>query len=364
MNDLLADEINHLQHDYKALLIKVASDLFGNNTRVILDEINVFWLKNKRLVQCILRNLSLPYRTYVFTAATILDIKDHEHYPFLCFGDFHIWDDPVYEYIRMVYNSDDLVFSTELQKQILETISDNIDILEKVNDKILILPIRLLSGVDIDFVHNAAQQTFLSLFTDQPSSIDDYYQKFNTIDEICFGLREGIAATITLSEHDDTSIDLMQRFNKYKSSTLLPIPGDGSDAFVFAFALHGYLAQAFDILLICSEYNFVPYIRFDIAMQYLIILASNLSEEAGCEFWLFRSAIAHWLHHSFDKEKYTVIEINEFVKKINDSNFEERVFASLQKNNISLHNPAIELTIAILQEELANCFPAQDSKSE
>jgi len=363
MNDLLADAINHLQHDYKNLLTKVESDIFGNNTRVILDDINVFWLRNKRVVQCILRNLSLPYRTYLFTAATILDIKDHEHYPFLCFGDYHIWDDPIYEYIRMIYNSNDLGFNARLKKQVLQTIGDNINILEKVNDKIIILPVRLLSGVDMDFVHSAAQHTFLDLFSDQPSSLDDYYQKLNSIDEICSALREGVAETIILGDHDDTSADLKQRFLKYKSESLLPFSKDESDAFVFAFALQSYLAQALDILLVCSEYSFIPYIRFDIAMKYLLLLASNLPEEAGCEFWLFRSTIAHLLHHSFDKKRYKDIEVDEFVKKIRNANFENRVFASLQKNNVSLHIPAIELTIAIIQKELAECFPVQKNKS-
>jgi hypothetical protein len=356
MGDLLLYEIKELQANYKAVLIEAERSIFQKDTHAILDEINVFWNRNKRLVQCALEYLSKPYRTFVFTAATILDIEDNEHYPFLCFGDYHIWDDPIYGYIRMAAVSHNEEFRLELQEQIHATIKDNIEILDNVNETIFIFPVRMLSGIENEVIHHAAHQAFLSLFTMHPQTMEEYFENFDTIDDIVLGLRKDIENMITLSEHEDLASGLQQRFYKYKADTQLPLPEDASDALIFAFTLHGYLTQAFDIMLTCSCYQFIPYIRFVVAFKYILILSGNFPDIPELELWLFSSAIAHVLHNSFDKEKYSVIEFGEFVRKIKEAEFERKVFETLKKRQISLEHPAIQETIEIIDEQLTMCF--------
>lgn len=359
MSDLLYDEIIELQKSYKTVLVKTLDSLFEKDTRAILDEINVFWHKNKRLVQSALEYLSTPYRTYIFTAATILDLADYEHYPFLCFGDHHIWDDPIYGYIYMALNSPEEKFNDKMRNQIRATIKDNIEILEKVHEKIFVLPVRLLSGIDKDQIQDATEQAFFSLFTVRPHSLDEYYESYNTIDDIVLGLHKSVESAILLNKTDKNSDDLKHRFSVYKSKNILPLPKDASDATVFSFALRSYLSQAFDILFTCSGYQLTPYIRSKVTLMYLSRLLGNYVASAEYETLIFKSSVAYLHHTSFDKEKYAFIELDEFVQRIKDTGFEQRVFNSLRANQISMDTFSVTKTIEIINWELTCCFEKQ-----
>ena len=121
-------------------------------------------------------------------------------------------------------------------------------------------------------------QVFLSLF-DNEYSFEEYKKTFRTIDDIKASLRPRIEQSIIFTEDEDTSVSFETRFAKYKETTTLPISKDACDAEIFWFAIFSYLSQAFDILLMCTEYQLNPYIRFDVAFKYMLILSSNFKDQ-------------------------------------------------------------------------------------
>ena len=356
MTDLLLYEINELQNNYKSVLKNVADKVFLSDTLAILDEINIFWQRNKNLVHCALSYLSKPYHTYVFTAASILDIDDNEHYPFLCFGDYHIWDDPIYEYINMATRSTSKDFDDELKGLIVDIINENIKILERINDKVLIFPIRMVSDIERKLVANAANQFFLSMFVEPPESVGEYLKQFNTIEDVECSLRENIKHMIIFDENENRVDNLIDRFNKFKSSAILPISLESSDAKIFWFTIIGYLSQAIDIMLTCSAYRFVPYVRYGVAFNYLLIISSNSPNLSEIDLWQFKFVISHVLHNCFDKEKYASIALDEFIKNIHKNEFEKKVFEDLQINNISIKIPDVTKTTEIITRHLKEAF--------
>ena len=180
-NDLLIYELKELQIAYKAILQQASIDIFRVNSGSVIDEINVFWQRNKKLVKCILKNISSPYRAYVFTGATILDMEDFEHYPLVTLGKYHFRDDPICQFSVIDGKAENTVFNEEIREQIVAIIDDNIKILDEAVEIIYILPISFLSEVDNETVHKAGMQVFLSLFT-QTSHIK------NTLKRCCKGL--------------------------------------------------------------------------------------------------------------------------------------------------------------------------------
>lgn len=161
--DLLLHELSLLQEEYKELLIKASHDILSTNINAVIDEIIVFWSRNKKLVNCILNYLNKPFSSYVFTAATLLDIDDNEHFPFIAFGEYNFWDDPIYRYIEITKNIKNTNWGKRLQEEVLKTINDNIKIIEKTNGFIYILPIRLLAEKKIiELTYQAASQVYLS----------------------------------------------------------------------------------------------------------------------------------------------------------------------------------------------------------
>ena len=169
-------------------------------------------------------------------------------------------------------------------------------------------------------------------------------------------MRPGIERNIIFIEYEDMSIDFETRFSTYKSTTSLPLPESSSDAQIFWFAIFSYLSQASDILLMCTEYQLNPYIRFDVAFKYILILAGNFHEHKEIQEIIFKSAIAHILHRTFDKSKVKHIDFKRYYKTVQKVNFDERLFFELKRQGITMDNPNIKLTTDIINNLFYSIF--------
>lgn len=353
--DLLKDELQKIQIEYRIVLESALKNIYQKDSNAVIDEINVFWYRKKKLVQCILNYLHEPYTAYVFTAATILDLDDYEHYPFVSLGIYHFWDDPIYKYSEITRKIDNTSFGEKMRQQVILTIKDNINILDKAGGMIYILPIRLLSSNDSEIIHGAAQQAFLSLFKND-LDFDLYRKNFKTISDIKKELASGIEKSIIFSEDDNNSLDFETRFKIYKESTEFPLPSNFSDAEIFWFGIYSYLAQAFDIILMCAEYQLIPYIRYEVAFKYVLKLSGNFGDNQEIKAMLFKCAIAHTLHHTFDKRKIHNIDFRRYYQEIQNYDFENQVFFDFKLGNISIDNPSLDKVVSIVNKNLETVF--------
>lgn len=352
---LLKDELQKLQFEYRKILERTLDNLYQNDSSAVIDEIYVFWNRNKKLVECIMKYLYEPYKAYVFTGASILDIDDYEHYPFVSLGEYHFWDDPIYIYMNISGKFEKTFFGEKMHQQIISTIKDNIKILDEASEIIYILPLRLISSIDINLVHSAAQQAFLSLF-EENLDFDTYKRNFKTIGDIKNGLSPNIENSIVFWEDDDISLDFETRFRNYKRSTFLPLSTKATDAEVFWACLYSYFAQAIDIILMCTEYKLIPYIRFEVAFKYILGLSSNFGDSKELKDMIFKCTIANILHHTFNKEDFQNMDFRKYYQEIQNYNFENRLFSDLQEENISISNPSLDKIVLIIKKNLEAAF--------
>lgn len=75
--------MNQLQSEYLILLKKLKPILEGMYAKEVLDEISMFWYKNRNIVKMYLENYVPCNDAYVFTAVTYLDVNENEQYPFM-----------------------------------------------------------------------------------------------------------------------------------------------------------------------------------------------------------------------------------------------------------------------------------------
>lgn len=352
---LLKEELKELQIRYRDVLINAKDSIFKTNSMAVIDEINVFWLKNKKLVEFALRNFVQPYEAYAFTAATILDVEDFEHYPFVTLGKFHIWDDPIFKYASIVGKTPNLDFNEKMREQVIATITDNLKILDLAEEVIYILPIRYLSSDTGKLAYKAGMQVFLSLF-DKEYSFEEYRKTFSSIEDVKASLRSGIEQSIFFTEDEDTSVAFETRFAKYKDTTTLPISKEANDAEIFWFAIFSYVSQALDILLMCTEYQLNPYIRFDIAFKYMLILSGNFKDQKEIQNMIFKGAIAHILHRTYNKEKAKFLDFKRYYNIIQESDFDTRLFSLLEQQGITIDNPNVKLISKTIDDLLNLIF--------
>ena len=353
-NDMLKKELFRLQDEYKNVL-KIANEkIFVSNSVSIIDEINIFWYKNKKLVDCILRNMCSPFSAYIFTGATFLDVNDNEHYPFVSLGDYHFLDDPICIYSEIIGETENSEFDIVMKKQIKLAIEDNIKILEDYSKIIIILPIRFFGKGSLELICKASEQVFLSMFKEK-ISLDEYYN-YSSFQAIIDALLPGIEKRIMFSEVDDISISLNEILQLFKKSNVLPFDKSMSDSELFHFIISGYFVQALNILFMAAEYQMVPYVRYSLAFNYLLKLSSNFTGNQEISGLIFKSAVANVLYNVFDKTKVKEVDFLNYYDKIRESDFSNKIFKELSSKQISFSNPRINEVKEIIVNHLNEIF--------
>ena len=342
-----------LQAEYKELL-RITLDKPAEDWFKCIDSIEIFWQKNKALVLCLLHNYFSPWETFVFTAATCIDYANREHFPFLTVGYKHILDDPSCLYMRPYEVITD-EYKKVLDTQIKKTLEDNFEILNNCQNEIFILPIRYFSEVDHELIDLGAGQAFCSLFKDI-SSLKEYNQTIHTLKELEKHLKQDSASKIFFGiKKDRLSLTLKERLELYEKNVDLPIK-DANTGELFFFAIYGVMAQSMDVLLICSLYKLIPFLRERATFLYLINFLSFFEEQVDFKIILYFSSIAYITRQLFDTSNIKNISDKTFTEVLNDTNFYDNLVSDLDSQGINKDNFHVDSLSKCIEKHLNNLY--------
>ncbi|MDO4556984.1 MAG: hypothetical protein Q4B70_17885, partial [Lachnospiraceae bacterium] len=272
----MQNKIYTIQTEYKELLAALLPKLNNDYTPEALDEINLFWLRHIEEVQLYLNTWFPGENSYVFTAATFMDFEDKEHLPFLLIGDKHILDDPLSKYSEIRSKMIEARDAEFLYDQIRVTAEDNLKLLENVRNEMIILPLRLLNqSNNHNTLYEVGEQAFISLFN-RIDSLNDYFAKCNSIDDIIHFARDDIGKLVMFSEEDDVTLPFDERFRIALAGTKYMVDENKSDSYNFFMLVFGCIQQAVDVLVSCVEYGCIPYIRYPVSLHYISLLSENM----------------------------------------------------------------------------------------
>ena len=356
-SNLLLNKVISIQNMYVDLLSTLLPKLKSNHAPEILDEINLFWIRNIDIIQLYLKYMFSGSESYVFTAATYIDFEDNEHLPFLLMGKKHIFDDPLSRYSeicnKMLINSSD---TKTLYKQIIITIQDNIKILKNVENNILILPLRLFNQSNkYKYIFKIGEKTFINLFTGI-ENLTDYFYKCSSINDIMKYIRKDIDKLLIFSENDDMSLSFEKRFKITLSRAGYMIDNNKSDSYNFYLLIFGYLQQAIDIIVSCIEYVCIPYIRYPMTFHYVSLLLENMINSDEISVLRYKMNVAFMVSKLCDKKQLTLLPLNEFLKKNQEYHFDKKLFSTLEKNGINKDNFFNYKIIPFIKDELEKFY--------
>lgn len=352
INSYLREHLKNLQKQYQDILNKAVLDINKADLPMIIDEINLFWFSNRKLVDLILNNLSCDFDCYTFTGADFLDVDDFEHFPFIMLGKLHIVDDPLSKYSQICGAVENEKFTESLKERILLTIQDNLKILKNYSDSIYILPVTLLTEINSDLVKKAAEQAFYSMFKDNSLDLKKF-SKFKSIEDVNGALKDGIGPTIPFSENENVNEDLCVRFRRFTEQGH-PFTENLSEAMIFFFMVIGFFSQAFNILFRCFEYKMIPYLRFEVTFNYTITLGMNLVDNEEIKLTIFKSVCAHLLYRHFDKNKICDMDFSRFLSLI--ENFDHDLFDTLHIACIKPNECSYKEISKIINSKLKDLF--------
>ena len=354
-SSLLIDKIVLIQKEYKELLISLLSKLKSGFATEALDEINIFWLKNINIVRLYLEAV-VPYNdSYVFTAATYLDYEDNEHLPFLLLGENHILDDPLSIYSELCDKMPEGRDADFLYEQIKITAEDNIKILENLHSSVFIIPLSLLAQSKVDnMLFQNSERIFLGLFNGI-DSIDDYYIKCSSIDDIVKYARDDTEKIVMFSQTDNKALPFKERFHHSIADAEFMIDPTKSDAYNFFSMVYGNIHQAISILACCLEYGCIPYIRYPVSCHYLNIILNSVLKGSEVNIIQIKMSVAFILHTLCDKSQLSSIGISDFLMKNQSYCFNDKLFKRFDLQKIA-DGDGIDISISQEINEELECF--------
>lgn len=345
-----------IQTEYKELLKALLPALKAMDSPAALDEINLFWFKHMDLVRLYLANEFAGRDSYVFTAATFLDFDDKEQYPFLLLGKHHVLDDPLCKYSDTCSKMQETHISEKLLEQIILTAEDNIKIIEGCNGNIIVLPLRLLSQTPKDSVlFQRGEQAFISLFNNI-NSTKEYFEKCDSFADIIKYTRNDIGEIVLFSESDDKSLPFEQRYYQAKEENSYMIDDDRTESYNFFVMVFGCIQQAVDVIVSCLEYECIPFIRYPVALNYILLLEDNLSDIPFVLEMRYKMCIANLIYRMCDKTKLSQFGFDKFTSLVESFQFNKKVFDSLLQGDVNECTFNIHIAVPIIEKCLTELY--------
>lgn len=349
MSDILYEQIDRLQKNYLIVLKSAYMNINKETFNAVVDEILVFWKKHMKIVMNIANHYFLPMKTFIFTGAVYMGIDDFEHYPFLATGDKHIMDDPLCRYFNTAYKSKNVAVSDFFIEHAILTLKDNIKIIEQCYPHIIILPLRYLFETNENIIEKWSNDIFFSMFNDDIMSFDDY-KKLDTIDDIYKSLLPNVASDLIFDSYEDKSVDFKVRFNSFVANSNYSKIFEIKDNEIFFITIFGYISQALAIISMSLIFDCIPYIRNEVALNYMIKVSSNFYEASEIQTVVFRSVVVHILYDMFEIDIFDKIEFNDYIELLKNHNSSNRIFEMLDKSNINAQNIDINSIISVTKK--------------
>lgn len=323
--DVLTSSMQLIQKEYLALLKKY--ELFdADEAYSIQNECRIFWLRHKREIDFFLNNFPCNFDTCVFIGGMYLNVVEKREAPFLSFGKKHISDDPVAMLVS--------VGSQEhLAGYLKKSIKDDIEIIQKYNGEIFVLPLSYLF-VDKNLVLQSADNAFWHLFADSTINKDSYLNKFSSIDEVCKYIGEDVGRGLFLKYK---RTNLKERYLKHLETINIPVCEGKDGVNQFYHICVGLFAQATSVMEFCVHYWTFPFIRDESLFGCFCFFIANLihmPEQYSSELRtiLNKTVVLNLFYRFFEYEELQYHE--DFFKTLKSTEFEKSVFEQIQKQNV------------------------------
>ncbi len=328
--DVLTSSMQLIQKEYLALLKKY-EHFDTDEAYSIQNECRIFWLRHKREIDFFLNNYPCDFDTCTFIGGMYLNVANKRELPFFSFGKKHISDDPVAMLVAVGPQE-------HLAGYLKKSIEDDIEIIQKYNGKIFVLPLSYLF-VDKNLVLQSADNAFWHLFADSTINKDSFLNKFSSVNDVIESIGEDAGWGLFLRYEKPT---LKERYLEHLEMMHIPICDGKEGVNQFYHLCIGLFAQATAVMEFCINYRTFPFIRDRSLFGYFCLFLANLihiSNECLAEWKIIlNKAVVHNLFYRvFEYEELENLET--FFKTLKDTEFETAVLEQMRKQNVDCSEP-------------------------
>ncbi len=145
----------------------------------------------------------------------------------------------------------------------------------------------------------------------------------------------GVGRLVMFSEDDDISLTFKERFQSALVGTQYMVDVNRTDSYNFFMLVFGCIQQAIDVIVSCVEYGCIPYIRYPVAFHYISLLSENMLDIKHIATLRFKMSVAFVVYKLCDKNRLSTVYIEEFLNKIQEYDFNSKLFCVLNEHGIN-----------------------------
>jgi len=356
MVKLLNMNVKNLSDEYRSVLEEALKNLYKVDSLATVDEIVVYWARNNRLVDCILKHNHSWNNAGLFTAAVNYDVEGYEKFPFMLMNKVHYWDDIIPDYITHIECFNDN-FDKDMRNITIGTIGDDLKVLNK-GYGVIVLPVRYFCDSKEES-SDFAKDFFVQMFP-KIHNMDEYHEKVHSLSDILENGSPSFMEGIRLMDGEEPN-DLGQKLENYRKRYGYRIP-DCDDGKLFYFVVIGYLSQVYDIMIACYSYGLIPFFRDLVSFHYffMIVFFTTKPEDKLDEF-KFRTIIYNAIRTVYDSDLISNDDFELFVNFNSEYDFETKLFKELENENKIFKEIDSNRIRSIIKDNLS-CFKMEFDK--
>lgn len=340
MNNSLVHELDNVQNEYLSILKQLNKLPVEELSLSTIDSINIFWFEKRNIVKLAFEYFFKEKDTYCFSGASYFDFNARYQYGFFLLGDYHIFDDPLPDYLSTITKISDKFFLEKMKKTISQTIKDNIKLIEESNNHLHVLPLRHLTIVlnqNYKQLDKMAEKLFCNFFLDV-ENLKEYRKKIITLEDIVQYLEPQNASMILLFDGDNPLEDWESRFNKYLVDNDNFDVTKFSESEIFFMTIYSYLRQALAMISMEETFSVIPALRSFIPLHYYVLISSTFESILTEDKFFIKSnykktQLAYFVYLEYSRRdlNYSLSELKKY-----SANFEKKLINKLDLNNNSL----------------------------
>lgn len=356
-------ELNQIQKEYLDILRGfdplVVNEEFYIHTVSLIDKCSLFWSSKRLEIIEILDNLTKNEKCFLLSGAIYLGIDDNGHYEFGAFGDRNILNDPVLRMKTFFCNNDRFV-PDKLKVYFCDAIQDTVRIITDYPDCFTVMPIDFLIEDDYEENQKIGEKVYWDILSSALQSdirsIVTLKDKYPTIKQLENALGDS-AKRFVFSDLYDVELTLKDRAEKWFTENNKMISFNlNNDLDKFFVASISQVQQALDILFRCLRFNLYPFIRFEITIQYFLLIASALPEDELLQEHIEYAFISYLFTKYVITDNLESIDFTEYYQQCKSANLSERFRFAIFSGETSFLSVNVKDAISTMTKIIRDIF--------
>jgi hypothetical protein len=346
------------QDEYLELLMNyqdiVSENLDLNSIAMIIDDVHGFWLKRLSRVEKELDLITRNNYCMILSGAVYLDYKENEHYIYKSLGKYHFLHDSILKLEYLFRMSEEIINIEKQAKLFKKAYNDEILVLNNARKYFYYIPLLLITDQRIknkgELLNNGFWGIISSLFKKELRSDEEFDKLFNSYEDIEKHIGIKNLDLIIFNDDNDKKLSLRDRINgyfdnQYGTAALL---NEMSEPLKFIFSMFSYIGQVLDILLTCTYFNFIPFIRFTVTFNYFALIAKNFTEDEALKIKIENAMISYIFYHRIDKDKITTMDFSSYCKKIENTNYYALIRERMNEGKVDIFSNGLNKLVTII----------------